>query len=91
MRFLWICSPQASGRGRIFKERKNIMEKKKEVPIWEKACMTIEEAAAYSSIGINKIDELAKMPRCPFVLYVGRKKLIKRREFERLISENIEL
>lgn len=67
------------------------MEKKKEVPIWEKACMTIEEAAAYSSIGINKIDELAKMPRCPFVLYVGRKKLIKRREFERLISENIEL
>ncbi len=53
--------------------------------------MTIEEAAAYSSIGINKIDELAKMPRCPFVLYVGRKKLIKRREFERLISENIEL
>jgi excisionase family DNA binding protein len=91
MRFLWICSPQASGRGRIFKERKNIMEKKKEVPIWEKACMTIEEAAAYSSIGINKIDELAKMPRCPFVLYVGRKKLIKRREFERFISENIEL
>ncbi|MCI9538504.1 MAG: hypothetical protein HFG35_09590 [Eubacterium sp.] len=67
------------------------MEKKKEVPIWEKACMTIEEAAAYSSIGINKIDELAKMPRCPFVLYVGRKKLIKRREFERFISENIEL
>ena len=53
--------------------------------------MTIEEAAAYSSIGINKIDELAKMPRCPFVLYVGRKKLIKRREFERFISENIEL
>lgn len=91
MRFLWICSPQASGRGRIFEERKNIMEKKKEVPIWEKACMTIEEAAAYSSIGINKIDELAKMPRCPFVLYVGRKKLIKRREFERFISENIEL
>ena len=67
------------------------MEKKKEVPIWEKACMTIEEAAAYSSIGINKIDELAKMPRCPLVLYVGRKKLIKRREFERFISENIEL
>ncbi|MCI8793123.1 MAG: hypothetical protein HFG38_10045 [Eubacterium sp.] len=37
------------------------MEKKKEVPIWEKACMTIEEAAAYSSIGMNKIDELAKI------------------------------
>lgn len=91
MRFLWTCSPQASGRGRNIKERKNIMEKKKEVPIWEKACMTIEEAAAYSSIGMNKIDELAKTPRCPFVLYVGRKKLIKRKEFERFISENVEL
>ena len=66
------------------------MEKKKEVPIWEKACMTIEEAAAYSNIGMNKIDELAKTPRCPFVLYVGRKKLIKRKEFERFISENVE-
>lgn len=67
------------------------MEKKKEIPIWEKACMTIEEAAVYSSIGINKIDELAKKPWCPFVLYVGRKKLIKRKEFEQFISENIEL
>ena len=67
------------------------MEKKKEIPIWEKACMTIEEAAIYSNIGINKIDELAKKPRCPFVLYVGRKKLIKRKEFEQFISENIEL
>lgn len=62
-----------------------------EVPIWEKACMTIEEAAAYSNIGINKIDELAKTPSCPFVLYIGRKKLIKRKEFEKYISNNIEL
>ena len=67
------------------------MEKKKEVPIWEKVCMTIEEAAAYSNIGMNKVDELAKTPRCPFVLYVGRKKLIKRKEIERFISESVEL
>ena len=67
------------------------MEKKKEVPIWEKVCMTIEEAAAFSNGGRNKIDELAKTPRCPFVLYVGRKKLIKRKEFERFISESVEL
>lgn len=53
--------------------------------------MTIEEAAVYSNIGINKIDELAKMPKCPFVLYIGRKKLIKRKEFEKYISNNNEL
>ena len=31
----------------------------KEVPIWEKSNLTIEEAAAYSSIGVNKIRELS--------------------------------
>ena len=67
------------------------MEKRKEIPIWEKACMTIEEAAVYSNIGINKIDELAKKANCPFVIYIGRKKLIKRKEFEKFISDNIEI
>lgn len=65
--------------------------RKYNIPIWEKVTLTIEEAAAYSSIGINKIDELAKEPKCPFVLYIGRKKLIKRKEFETYISQNIEL
>lgn len=69
----------------------NVMDKKREIPIWEKACMTIDEAAAYSNIGINKIDELAKKPNCPFVIYIGRKKLIKRKEFEKFISDNIEI
>jgi len=32
-----------------------------------------------------------RAPRCPFVLYVGNKKLVKRREFEKFISENIQL
>ena len=29
----------------------------KEVPIWEKTNLTLEEAAAYSGIGINKLRE----------------------------------
>ena len=56
------------------------------VPIWEKVNLTIEEAAEYSNIGICKINEMARNPRCPFVLYVGRKKLIKRKEFEKYLS-----
>lgn len=64
---------------------------KKEVPIWEKSNLTIEEAAEYSNIGQNKISSLLKEPRCPFVLYVGTKKLVKRKEFERFISENVEI
>lgn len=61
------------------------------VPISEKCALTIEEAAEYSNIGQNKISELLKMPRCGFVLYVGRKKLVKRKEFEDYISKSIEL
>ena len=61
------------------------------VPISEKYALTIEEAAEYSNIGQNRISELLKTPRCSFVLYVGRKKLVKRVEFERFISESIEI
>lgn len=62
-----------------------------DVPIWEKMNLTIEEATAYSNIGINKIDEMAKAPNCSFVLYIGRKKLIKRKEFEQYIAKSVEI
>lgn len=64
---------------------------KQNVPVWEKITITIEEAAEYSSIGINKIRELSSDPRCNFVIYVGKKRLIKRKEFEKFIAENVEL
>ena len=50
---------------------------------------SIREAAEYSNIGINKIDELLKQPNCPFVLYVGTKKLVKRRAFEEFIEGRV--
>ena len=56
------------------------------VPIHLKMTLTIREAAQYSNIGINKIDSMLRMPNCPFVLYVGTKKLVKRKEFEQYIS-----
>ena len=61
------------------------------VPIWEKLTLTIDEAAEYSNIGINKIRELTNNPRCNFVIFVGKRRLIKRKEFEKFISENVEL
>ena len=59
------------------------------VPIWEKLNLTSREAAVYSNIGINKIGSMLRIPNCPFVLYVGTKKLVKRREFEQFISQKI--
>lgn len=63
----------------------------KTVPIHLKVTLTVKEAAEYSNIGINKLENLLRAPRCPFVLYVGNEKLVKRKEFEKFISESIEL
>ena len=54
-----------------------------------KVTLTIREAAEYSNIGINKIDSLLRTPNCPFVLYVGTKKLVKRKEFEEFLSQRL--
>ena len=59
------------------------------VPIHLKVTLTIREAAEYSNIGINKIDSLLRTPNCPFVLYVGTKKLVKRKEFEQFIGQKL--
>ncbi len=59
------------------------------VPIHEKVTLTIKEAAEYSNIGINKIDAMLRTPNCPFVLFVGAKKLVKRKEFEQFISQTL--
>ena len=62
-----------------------------EMPFWLKLNLTIPEAAAYSNIGINRIENMLKQPQCSFVLYVGNKKLVKRKEFEQYISKSLEI
>ena len=54
----------------------------KEIPIWEKSNLTLEEAAAYTGIGINKLREITNEENCAFVLWVGSKRLIKRRRLD---------
>lgn len=59
----------------------------KEVPIWEKSNLTLEEAAAYSGIGINKLRDLTSEQDYRFVLWVGSKRLIKLRLFDKYIEQ----
>ncbi len=58
----------------------------KEVPIWEKSNLTLEEAAAYSGVGINKLREITNNERCGFVLWVGTKRLIKRKLLDKYLE-----
>ena len=55
---------------------------RREIPIWEKSNLTLEEAAAYSGIGINKLRKLTESEQCSFGLWNGTKRLIKRRKLD---------
>ena len=59
---------------------------KKEIPIWEKSNLTLEEAAAYFGIGINKLREMTDERGCEYVLWVGTKRLIKRKKFDEVLD-----
>ncbi len=59
-------------------ENKNI----KDVAIADKALLTLEEAAKYFNIGINKLRIMTNEENCPYVVWNGSRRLIKRKPFE---------
>lgn len=59
------------------------------MPIHLKVTLTIREAAERSNIGINKIDSMLRTPNCPYVLYVGTTKLVKRKESEEFLNQRL--
>ena len=60
---------------------------KQKVPIWKKSNLTLQEAAQYSGIGINKLRQLSETEDCPFVLWNGSKRLIKKQELDKYINK----
>ena len=54
----------------------------KDVAIADKALLTLEEAAKYFNIGINKLRIMTNEKNCPYVIWNGSKRLIKRKPFE---------
>ena len=60
---------------------------KYKIPVWIKANLTLEEAAAYFGIGINKLRQLTDDDNCPFVLWCGSKRLIKRVKMEEYLAK----
>ena len=53
-----------------------------DVPIAQKANLTLHEAAAYFNIGEKKLRQLTEGDCCPFVLCCGSKRLNKREKFQ---------
>ena len=64
---------------------------KLEVPISEKALLTVDEASEYFNIGSQRIRDLTNDDRCPYVLWIGRKRLIKRELFKEFLFSQFSL
>lgn len=57
------------------------------VPVWYKLTLTLEEAAAYSGVGIKKLRELSSEDN-DFVMYINSKRVINRRKLEKYLETN---
>ena len=89
---LLLSKATISRRVKNIKSKAERSEDMTTVPIWEKVTLTIDEAAEYSNIGINRINDMLKEPGCTFVLNVGKgKRLVKRKEFEKYIQKSNEI
>ena len=56
------------------------------VSIEHKYNLTVKEATEYFNIGENKLREITDRNDCPFVLWVGSKRLIKRPALEKYLE-----
>ena len=54
-------------------------EKDSRVPLWERMNLTLEEAAAYTGIGTDKL------------LWVGTKRLLKRKQLEEFLIKSFSI
>lgn len=62
-------------------------EKRELVPIWEKVVLSLEEASAYSGIGVNKLRDLSDKPDCDYVLWVGNRRMFKREKLDKYLQK----
>lgn len=68
-------------------QNKSTEKENVDVALSEKLIWSLKEAVLCTGLSEYAIRQLVKQEDCPFVLYIGRKIFIKRREMERFLSE----
>ncbi|MBO3443852.1 excisionase [Clostridium sp. CCUG 7971] len=64
------------------------MSIKKDIPVWEKYILTIEEASKYFNIGHNKLRKMVESNKhANWFIMNGNRVQIKRKQFEQVINE----
>ena len=60
--------------------------KEYDVRISEKPTLSVLEAAAYTGIGIQRLIRMSDTRDCEFVLFVGKKRMFKRKKLEEYLE-----
>ena len=64
------------------------MSNARDIPVWEKYTLTIEEASKYFRIGENKLRRLAEENKdAGWLIMNGNRRQIKRRQFVQVIDK----
>jgi excisionase family DNA binding protein len=56
------------------------------IPIWLKPTLSIAEAAIYSGISSGKLYQMTEQEDCPFVIWIGSRRIIKRKSFDEYLE-----
>ena len=62
-----------------------------EIPVWEKSLLTLNEASAYTGLGINRLRRIANSNQNELVVWVGSKRMFKRRKLDEYLEKAISL
>lgn len=60
---------------------------KKGVPLGEKYLLTLEEAARYTGLGMQKLRTISNADDCNFVLWNGSKRMLKREKLQEYLDK----
>lgn len=52
----------------------------------ERYSMTLKEASEWSGIGINRLRDITNEPKCPFVFFIGVKRMIRTERFRKWLD-----
>jgi len=62
-------------------------EKLQAVPVSDRCLLTLEEAAAYTGIGVNKLRVMSDHESCEYVIWVGSRRMFKRKKLDEYLEK----
>lgn len=72
-------------------KKKHYEPRKREVPIWERTLLTVNEASDYTGIGQKRLRDLAATPRTNLVVWIGSRMMFKRKKLEEYLDDAVTL